>query len=83
MTKLETALRIIAGTTMARSHWTMFFEAEELPEYMKGSESVEAYHSRVNVFVRNKACQWLVEQLEYHADVTFRTEGNPATGDKS
>ena len=79
MTKLETALRIIAGTTMARSHWALFFGEDEIPEYKKGIASVEVYHSYVNVLVRNQACQWLAERLQFNSVVLDDTP----TGDKS
>ena len=73
MTKLEMALRIIAGASPPRNHWSTFFPDAPRPEQQRSEgESVERYHDRLNTFVRNRACSWLAEYLtDMENGVTF------------
>lgn len=72
MTKIETALRVIAGITPAWAQWKVFFEDQPHPERDKGIELVGEYHDRISAIVRNEACRWMAEHTyptlkEFHS----------------
>lgn len=64
MTKMETALRVIAGVSPAWAQWKVFFEYEPVPKRDKVVQTAANYQDGLSALVRAEACQWLALRFD-------------------
>ena len=63
--KTRASFRIIAGIRPAWVQWRVFYPNEEVPARDKElGESVQQYHDRVGILVRQAACEWLANLVD-------------------